>query len=417
MSPHRRIRRRHFRRGSAYIVILGTAMIITVIGISAITLTRVQIRSANWVNDAVKARTCAQTGMQWALYKISSEPDWRTARANGQWVADQVIDDGTFTVWVTDPVDGDLADSISDPIRIKVGGYMGKARQMIQLECVPDVKPLEALSTCLHAAGNIELKGGGSSFTVSDAPLSTNADLDNEGTVSGEVEANTISRVGIITGTTTVPAPPKHAPDPKIFDTYKSLATVIPFPGDIKDALVTPGTNPFGATNADGVYYIDTGGSDIHITRSRIHGTLVISCPGKKVFIEDKVLLHNAREDYPVLIVDGNVEIKLKSDSSVLSEAESGNMNPPGSPYEGASDVDAVDVYPSEIVGLVHVRGMLEFKEPSVIKGVVICEGNVITDKPVTVIHEPKYAETPPSGYIYADQMKISPGSWKQVMP
>jgi len=420
MGPAPASRNRRRRRGSAYIIILGSAMIVTVIGLSAIVATRIQIRNANWISDIVKARTCSQTGVQWALLKISTDPDWRTHYPNGQWVTGRGIDDGTFRVWVTDASDGDLTDSQYDGVTVKVAGYTGDARQLIQLELAADLRPLEALSTCLHAASDIEIKDSGSVLTFAGAPLSTNADFDNDGTVVGDLEALTVSKMGTVTGTRTVPAPEKHAPDPGTFDTYKGLATAIPFTGDIQDKLITSATNPYGAVNPDGLYYIDTDGHDIKIERSRIHGTLVISCPGKKLTVEKKVLLHNARADYPVLIVDGNVEIKLKSGTEDLSEAESGNMNPPGSPYEGASDIDQTDVYTAQIVGLVHVTGNLAFKETTRLTGLVICGGDVVFEgnaDGTRITHDPAYAQTPPTGYTYVERMKITPGSWKRAMP
>ena len=91
-------RRRGFRRGSAYVAVLGASMIVMVIGLSALTATRIQHRNAGWVNDIVEARTAAQTGMAWALYKISHDDDWRTTRANGEWADRKSIGDAEFSV-------------------------------------------------------------------------------------------------------------------------------------------------------------------------------------------------------------------------------------------------------------------------------------------------------------------------------
>jgi len=410
-------RSRHLRRGSAYVAVLGAATLVMVIALAVITAGRVQGRSVNWGRDIIKARTCAHAGLQWGFYQISQDPDWRTNFPNGRWVSSRAVDDGKFHLDVVDPTDGDLADAPEDPVVLTASGYRGQSRQLAQVSLVAEVVPLEALNTCLHAGGQLNVKGG-KSITASGAPLSTNADLDNEGTVVGGVEAVSATRMGVITGTVSIPAPPKHMPYDRTFDTYVALATVAFNPGTMWEELLTPDRNPFGGgLNPDGVYYIDTGGGDLHIKRTRIHGTLVVKCPGKTVFIEDRSLLHAFRSDYPVLVVDGNVKIELKSATENLWESFTRNMNPPGSPYEGHSDTDETDVYPSRVQGLVHVRGNLTIKETSRIVGAVICEGKVEIDHDPTITHEPALYENPPMGYTYVKRMKPSAGTWKQVMP
>ena len=101
----------------------------------------------------------------------------------------------------------------------------------------------------------------------------------------------------------------------------------------------------------------------------------------------------------------------------MLAEAESGNMNPPGSPFEGQSDFDQADVYPAEIRGLVHVKGSLYLKDGNAIRGLVLCEGATRFEHATTITHDPTYAETPPTGYTYVERMKIAPGTWQRVMP
>ena len=164
-------RSRHTRRGGAYIAILGAATIVMVIGIAAVLGARVRNRSANLVSDITKARNYAACGIQWAFYHISQDPDWRTNFANGLWVDQQAIHDGSFSVWVTDPVDGDLTDSPNDAVVVKAAGYAGEARQLLQVDLSADLQPLEALNTCLHAGGAIVVKAHGS-ITAAGAAVS-----------------------------------------------------------------------------------------------------------------------------------------------------------------------------------------------------------------------------------------------------
>jgi len=388
-------------------------MLVTILGVSALLVQRVQRRSEKWSGEMAKARSYAHTAVQMGFLLISQDPDWRTNRTSGTWINGQAVHDGTFSLSVVDPNDGDLADSPTDSVVLTGTGYMGSSRHRTQVTLVADVRPLAALNTCLHAAGQIEVKGG-KSITVTGAPLSTNGDLDNNGTVCGDVHAATISDWGTITGDVTVPASPKGMPDAALFERYHSLATEIANPDTMDRVLLTPGANPYGATNANGVYYIDISGHDLTIKDSRIHGTLVVRCGDKKLVLDEGTFLHNYRADYPSLIVDGELRIKLKSDSSTLSEAVTGNMNPPGSPYNGQEDDDATDEYPNEVQGLVHVRGPLEFLHTPRVRGSVICEDAVTCDDASQIIHLPSLYESPPAGYTFIARMMILAGSWKQ---
>ena len=288
---------------------------------------------------------------------------------------------------------------------------------MIQVQLNADTRPLEALSYCFFAAAGHDLRGG-KTLTLTDAALHVVGSLRNDGTITGNVEAGSVSRTGVITGSLTVPADEKHALDPGIFDLYKGMATTIASPGTMDEVVLSPGSNPYGVSNADGVYYMNTGGADLTIKTSRIHGTLVVDCGGGRVIIKERALLHNYRADYPVLIVNGDVEIDLTSASASLDEDdENANFNPPGSPYEGVSDWDQLDVYPSEVRGIVHVKGNLRMKQSSKVIGVVICEGDVVIDGHPTIVHDPAWVDAPPAGYVYVERMLPALGTWQQVMP
>jgi hypothetical protein len=238
----------------------------------------------------------------------------------------------------------------------------------------------------------------------------------------GDVHAATQTGGGTITGVATIPAPPKDLPDPAVFEMYKSLATPTPVDPDPMDKHVLgPGYTPWGVTNPDGVYYIDTVGHDLHINDSRIYGTLVIDAPGKKLILEDPVFIQPVRADYPALIVNGDVEFKYKSEETTLSESVFGvNYNPPGVPSDGVTDDDQLDTYPNEVRGLVHVFGTMNFMESARVRGVVIGEGAgtdaVICDKDNEIVHDPNLYANPPIGYTKPPTMVISQGTWRQVV-
>ena len=129
------------------------------------------------------------------------------------------------------------------------------------------------------------------------------------------------------------------------------------------------------------------------------------------------MFMETYRPDFPVLLVEGNVSIRLKSVAGPLSEATCGtNFNPAGAPYSGVTDTDKTDQYPNEIRGLIHVKGSLTLWETTRMVGVVICEGILSCQGTNTTVYDAGLYASPPQGYTCVEGMKVSPGSWKQVV-
>ena len=408
------------RRGAAiYIVVLGTALLVSLLGLSALLAKRVQRRLAQDATDMAEARLYAQAAVEIGLLRIKNNSAWRTAFPNGVWVADQAIGSGTYTLHGVDPTDADLADSTGDPVVLTGIGVKGRATQKMRVTLVPYEPPLEALATCLHAGGNVTISAG-KSITVSGAPLSTNLNVNNSGTVNGDVECINLVGTGTVTGTTTVAADSKNMPDASVFDMYKSMATVIAYSGDFNKHVLTPGVNSYGGgIHPDGLYYLNIGANTLTIQATRIHGTLVVetSSPTAKVVLTGAAFLENYRADYPVLIVKGKLELALTSAASNLDEPTcTTNFNPAGAPYEGATDADQLDTYPNEVRGLVHVTGTLSMQGTACVRGVVICQSAVTCGGANQIVHNPDLYENPPLGYVEPIVMRISPGTWCQVV-
>jgi hypothetical protein len=403
-------------RGSVYLLVLGAAMIVSIIGLSAIWLVRVQRTASQMDQDYGESQLCARSAVEAGLHRIGTDPNWRTSGTGGTWLSNEPFGNGNCSLVVTDPADGDLADDPWDSVVLTGTGVKGAARHKTQVTLTAVYDPLEALRTCLHASGQVQVNAG-KTITLIGGPISTNANLHVDGTVDGDAEAATRSGSGPIKGTATIPAPAKQMPEASVFDAYKGLAVTIPYPGaTLQKVVLSPGSNPWGVTSPDGIYFMDTAGKDLTIKGVRIHGTLIIQANGRKVTVDDAAFFRNFRSDYPVLVVSGNVEILLRSREYMLSEATwASNFNPPGTPYQGVTDTDAQDQYPNEIQGLVHVKGTLLFKNSARVRGVVICEGTVTCDDGAGIVWDQSLYANPPIGYrLY--RMRISPGSWQQVV-
>ena len=121
------------RRGSIYVAVLGTSMLVTVIGLSALMATRIERTYAEGLSDLVAARVHAHSAVEMGYFWINTDPDWRTTRASGIWLADQPIGTGTFTLSVTDPDDHDLSILPNDLIVLTGTGFEGNARFKLQV--------------------------------------------------------------------------------------------------------------------------------------------------------------------------------------------------------------------------------------------------------------------------------------------
>lgn len=417
LPPRRSVSHRPTRRrGGIYVALLGCATAVAVIGFSAIALVRIDRRATAGLNDMGYARAAALSAVDLGVLLVKSDPDWRTARANGAWLSNRALGDATFSLLLTDD-DGDLADDPRDAVTLRGIGDRGAARYQLQLRLTPDRPALAALQTALHAGGDVTVNTG-KTVSASGGPLSLNGALNNNGTITGNVEAVSVSRAGTIVGVLSTPVAAKDLPFSDVFDSYVARATTISPPGGtIHHVVLSPGSNPWGATNADGLYYINAVGADVTISNARIDGTLLVRTNGNKLIVNGTVCMTNHRSDYPVLIVDGDARLGCTTDAAGLSESTQGtNFNPAGSPYQGATDNDTTDTYPGEIQGLVHVRGTLLLEQTATVRGGVICESTVDCNGSNTLVLDPTLYSNPPDGYRGVGQMLVVPGSWQRVV-
>src|SRR5688500_16977563 len=96
------------RRGTAYLIVVGTTMIVGVASFGILQVSRARSRSAAESIDAAVARQCAQDGVEAAKRWIRQDPNWRTNRTAGIWANNLPMSGGTVTIEVSDPVDGNM---------------------------------------------------------------------------------------------------------------------------------------------------------------------------------------------------------------------------------------------------------------------------------------------------------------------
>lgn len=391
-------------------------MLLSVIALSALLAVRAHRRAASGDIDFAAARLHAQAAIDLALLTVERRSRWRTELPAGWWVADLPLDDGSCAVHAIDPLDGDLTNSPTDPVVLTGVGRVREARYILEGRFEPMIVPLDALRACLHAGGNVTV-GSGTSLTVSGGPLSSNGDVYVNGAIDGDVEAQSVDRPPRVSGSITAPAPIKDMPDASVLADLEARATTIPYSSTISGVVISRASNPWGKPNADGVYFLDTGGQDLVIQGTRLVGTLVVRCTGKTVELDRDVIFQPDQAERPVLVVDGNVRLRYASVLNTVDELLWGvNFNPPGTPYGGVSDIDTLDSYPCEVRGLVYVTGSVEFGESARVRGVVICGGDAAINGSNTIQYLSAPYESPPEGFTQPGRLALIPGTLRRVL-
>lgn len=419
--PHNR------RRGSTYIVVLGSSLVVTVIGMAAVMAARVERRSTEGAADMTAARFYAQSAIELGCYLIDSDPNWRTNRVNGTWVSNRTIKTGTLSLLGVDPNDADLSNSATDPLVLTGIGVEGEAKYNLQVSLQAKIPPLSCLETAVHADNDVNVVSA--TVTCNQIISANDSVTAAASTVTADIEAVNAINGTTFVGTTTTGITARKMPDATVFDFYLNNGTVIPFAKiptnsgitTIENVVISPASNPYDpATNAQGIYVINCGSQPLHIHNARIVGTLVLINPRTDSEVSASVNWEPAVANYPAMLVSGSFIFAMTNVG--LSETTIGvNLNPSGAPAGGSVDMDTTDVYRSVIGGLVYVSGDATVYNQTTIDGGLVVGITLTCQAPSGSAapnfgYRSQYYNSPPPGFTDTPKMVISPGSWKQVV-
>jgi len=123
------------RRGSIYILALGTALALTVIGLSTLLSVRIERRGGDGACHLTAARFYAQSAVEYGFVRINEDADWRQQLGNGLWASNQAIGEGTFSLDVVFIDDGDENEE-NDAVVLTGTGVSGPATHRTQVMLV-----------------------------------------------------------------------------------------------------------------------------------------------------------------------------------------------------------------------------------------------------------------------------------------
>jgi hypothetical protein len=125
------------RRGVSYVFFLGTALLVAVIGLSALAVMRVRLRAAAADTDRATARYYARSAIDAALQTIADDDQWRENFTNDAWASSRQIGNGSFTYKFVDETHGNLTSDPNGKVRVYGKGVSGDSVWLYSVQVQP----------------------------------------------------------------------------------------------------------------------------------------------------------------------------------------------------------------------------------------------------------------------------------------
>lgn len=407
--------------------VLSVCLIVTVLAMGAIYVTNASGRTVADANDWDTAGTLAFSATEQAMAVLNaaaaaSPSSWRSAYTNGQVASTSTIGRGTMSWELKDEADANLTDDYLESFRVYGIGKCGNATRVYSVLVSPGGSPLDVLRTALHDNANVNLTGTPQAIN---GPVSSNATVALVPGFTGSVEAKATTG-NDPNATVTTNAATKTMPSANVLADLQQQATVIPYSslsgGKLQNCLLSASSNPYGATNPNGIYSIAiTGNSDLTISNCRIVGTLLITGPGNKnnVNVNGPITWDPGPTGAPIMIISCPGAIAALAGSNTwLTESSAGvNLNPASTPFQGSSDTNTTDDFPPQYHGIIHVingsSGSVTLNANFYLVGTLITDSPVKTTAETTLIQDPTMYANPPFGYQVGNVLSEVAGSWR----
>jgi hypothetical protein len=126
------------RSGSVYVAVTGTAILVSLIGFTALHLSRLELRQTTSLHERSHARQLAQSSVELALAILDEDPDWRTHFTHG--IENTRTPNGageTLRFRLLDPLDGNLANDTAQEVLVEGIGRAGDSEYRYRITCAP----------------------------------------------------------------------------------------------------------------------------------------------------------------------------------------------------------------------------------------------------------------------------------------
>ncbi|QQS08020.1 MAG: hypothetical protein IPK69_08370 [Phycisphaerales bacterium] len=404
-----RARSARARFGGVYLIVLSVSTIVTVLAIGGAIAWQRDMGSVALAQTSAQSRIATQASAEIVAHTLLTTTIDRSALATNPELVRARLSTNTVVVGEVYAADGTpITTDATLPMLVRAESGTGMSRQGLSFLLSPVVGPRACLNVPIATRGTFTISG---SITAEHLVVSFQGGKAWPGyDASGKTSV-------IATTTAMVPWTPTIAnaadmPDATTLSTWQSRASVCAMPGGkkIENAVLSPRANPYGATNAEGIYWF-SGSGTVTLQNLRVVGTLIFSGVGV-LQIGDSVCIEPAVPGYPALLTDSSIQF-TGTGISLDETALAFNFNPPGTPYMGEEDSDTTDMIPAVINGLVYSKNSISCNGNHTIVGVVVAEGNVSIsgqllmqyDRPTNV----------PSGFSTVTGQRIVPGSIERL--
>ncbi len=377
---------------AALILLAGMSVVVIALA-NEVTL---DLKMATTLVDADQALEIAKVGVDKFIYAVNNDADWRTTYTSGTEYGPFALGDGEFYVTITDE-DGDLADSLIDSVTVtSVATYKEVTRTVSAVLAPPAHDAMMYLAVMWDSGKKIEIKDGPRIY----GDLMSANDVDVSGALPdfrGDVycrDPNKVADQLDDTDTDVIqiaPTPTDPAPDADWFASRGSAMSPPESGGVLRitDKRITPDSNPYGFSNANGIYTIDANVKDVEFRRCYIEATIVVT-RADKVFFEDGIVHRPALSSYPALVIIGKDGGKGKANYDLDKNLSENDSN-----VDFNDDGDKSDIFTPSVTGVVYasrkITGMQSDGDNKIVrfKGVVISKeitlvgaGNIIEQDP-----------------------------------
>jgi len=113
-------RHTRLRRGSVYIAVSGTAVLVSLVGFTAMHVSRLELDRATVQSERTYARQLAQSGVEFAMAAIDLDSNWRNNYSHNVMSSRNPMGvDENIRFRFLDRVDGNLGNNSDDPVEIQ----------------------------------------------------------------------------------------------------------------------------------------------------------------------------------------------------------------------------------------------------------------------------------------------------------
>ena len=338
------------RRGVIFVTALILLAGMSVIIIALANEVALDLRSTTSLVEADQALEVAKIGIDNIVYLTNNDEDWRTTYVSGEWITGKAVGSATFTASGIDEEDGLLSDCPLDLVTARsTATYNGTTRTVSARLTPPGHESMMHLAYA--GDGGREIKIETACYIYGDLRAKkvqlSSGSPDHRGNIYAEKQ-DAVSEA-LKDGDTTVLVYESEPKFPTIdFDWFVARGSRISPPVNaadyvIADKVISPTNNPYGFSNANGIYYIN-GDREVKFIRCHITATIVV-LGGKKVYFEKACVHTPAFPYYPALLMTD--ELYYSFDQN-LSESESG--------VDFNTDGDTTDTFTPSIGGVVYAK-------------------------------------------------------------